>query len=45
MKIVILAIIVGAVGVIIFKAVSKKKLPSNHYAPFDDVTMGKKNEP
>ncbi|MFS0821870.1 hypothetical protein [Bacillus sp. 1P02SD] len=38
---VFLAIIVGAVSLSIFKAVRKKKMPSNEYTPFDDITMGR----
>lgn len=37
----IIAIIVFAVGFSIFKALRKRKLPSNNYTPFDDITMGK----
>lgn len=36
-----IAFVVLAVGFSIFKAVRKRKLPSNNYTPFDDITMGK----
>ncbi|MEH7387190.1 FeoB-associated Cys-rich membrane protein [Bacillus sp. JJ1521] len=41
MTFVFLAIIVGAVSLSIFKAIRKKKLPSNNYTPFDDITEGR----
>ncbi|MCC3356073.1 FeoB-associated Cys-rich membrane protein [Bacillus sp. REN16] len=39
-----LAIIVGAVSLSIFKIIRKKKLPSNEFTPFDDITMGRTEE-
>ncbi|WP_239582787.1 DUF3951 domain-containing protein [Bacillus tianshenii] len=36
--------IVLAVGFAIFKVIRKRKLPSNNYTPFDDITMGKSDK-
>ncbi|MGG4505451.1 hypothetical protein ABEP00_06945 [Heyndrickxia sporothermodurans] len=33
--------VVLIVGLIIVKAVRKRKLPNNHYTPYDDITIGK----
>ncbi|WP_160118438.1 hypothetical protein [Bacillus sp. V59.32b] len=35
------AIVVFAVGYSIFKMIRTRKLPSNNYTPYDDITMGK----
>ncbi len=35
------AIIVVAVVLMIIKIIRKRKLPSNNYTPFDDITEGK----
>ncbi|MGM0837994.1 MAG: hypothetical protein ACQEV7_17800 [Bacillota bacterium] len=39
-----IAFLVLAVGYSIFKAIRKRKLPSNNYTPFDDITMGKSDK-
>lgn len=39
-----IAFVVLAVGFSIFKAVRKRKLPSNNYTPFDSITMGKSDK-
>ncbi|WP_449537673.1 FeoB-associated Cys-rich membrane protein [Ferdinandcohnia sp. Marseille-Q9671] len=44
MTIVFLAIVVGVVSFSVIKLVRKKRLPSNTYTPFDDMTMGKRDE-
>ncbi|CEG28799.1 DUF3951 domain-containing protein [Bacillus sp. B-jedd] len=36
-----LAIVVGAVGITLFKMMRKRNVPDNHYTPFDDVTEGR----
>ncbi|WP_223701758.1 hypothetical protein [Sutcliffiella deserti] len=36
--------VVLVVGFSIFKAIRKRKLPSNNYTPFDDITMGKSDK-
>lgn len=36
--------VVLVVGFSIIKAIRKRKLPSNNYTPFDDITMGKSEE-
>jgi len=34
--------IVTVIGVICYRMIKQKKIPSNHYTPFDNITMGKK---
>ncbi|MED4456340.1 DUF3951 domain-containing protein [Metabacillus fastidiosus] len=36
-----IAIVVLTIAYIVFKAIKKRKLPSNEYTPFDDITSGK----
>ncbi|WP_156324621.1 FeoB-associated Cys-rich membrane protein [Bacillus sp. FJAT-27245] len=36
-----IAIVVLVVGTVIFKMIRNRKLPSNNYTPFDDLTTGK----
>ncbi len=34
-------VLVFTIGFAVFKAIRKRKLPSNEYTPFDDITSGK----
>lgn len=36
-----LAVVVGAIGIALFKMMRKRKVPGNHYTPFDDVAEGR----
>lgn len=39
-----IAFVVFGVSFSIFKTIRKRKLPSNNYTPFDDITMGKSDK-
>ncbi|OAT81888.1 hypothetical protein A6P54_10260 [Bacillus sp. MKU004] len=39
------AVYIAIPAFIFIKAIRKKKLPSNHYTPLDDILNGKVNDP
>ncbi|WP_417897707.1 hypothetical protein ABN702_15625 [Bacillus haimaensis] len=39
-----IAFVVLAIGFSIIKPVKKRKLPSNHYTPFDEIAIGKSDK-
>lgn len=44
MPIVYLFIILLAIGMGLYRLIKKKKLPSNSYTPYDNITMGKNTD-
>lgn len=35
-------VVIFVIGFVIYRMIMKKSTPSNHYTPFDDMTMGNK---